>query len=346
MNRDILKEAILNHDDASLKNLISAGADPDQPDSFGVVPLFHAINFGTLESLEMLLAAGADVNHSCWQKQSPWFLAVKSRDMAKIHLLEKYHADQTIQNKHGDNALHLLAMRGDLRLFHYMIHHSPEQAILAVNSRGNTLLHLTASWNNQLLTRICLTHTSIPIDAVNTEGETAFLKAIKSANIAIARILRNAGCNIKHVDNSGLNSLSAAIRYMKADSDTLELITDLLKNGTAPDQENQDKETPLWLAVKRNWHEAVKLLLEYPVDVNHAVDKKTPLVMAYLQSDIKMTALLLTANADPNVQLDKKSLLSLAIETHQLEIAELLQNAGRRTTKLYRHLCDEAYKAQ
>ncbi|MDD3022206.1 MAG: ankyrin repeat domain-containing protein [Alphaproteobacteria bacterium] len=156
--------------DERIKNTFHInGNNPDFADEHGVLLLFHAINFGTSDVVRFLLEAGADANYVSWQGHSPWFLAVDSKNMAKIHLLEKIHADQTIQNNSGHNALHLIAMRGDIRLFHYLIHHAPLKAVLAVNRWGNSLLHLTASRHRHLLMRICLTHAEIPIDLENHE---------------------------------------------------------------------------------------------------------------------------------------------------------------------------------
>lgn len=62
----------------------ASGNDPDAKNEYGVPLLFHAINFGSVEVMKMLLNEGADVNFVSWQGRSPWFLAVESGDMEKF----------------------------------------------------------------------------------------------------------------------------------------------------------------------------------------------------------------------------------------------------------------------
>lgn len=192
MPSEKLKNAVFDHDDKQLRSLLQAGADANEPDANGVVPLFHAIHFGGVETVRLLLQAGADVNHTNWNGYSPWFAAVESKDRRKILLLKEYNADRTISNHLGYNTLHLTAMRGDLRLFHELIHHSPKTMIRAVNHRGNTILHLAASWHNPLIVRICLTHASELIDVRNATGESALEIAARSGRMDIIELLLNA----------------------------------------------------------------------------------------------------------------------------------------------------------
>ena len=184
--------------------------NPNFIDTHGVPLLFHAINLGTTASARILLEAGANANFVSWQGTSPWLLAVKSGDMQKIRLLEQFNADISIQDNCGNNALHFIAMQGKSRLFHYLLHHDPVKSALAVNRWGDSLLHLTAAWNHLLQTRICLTHTDIPINARNRAGETAFLKALKCGHFQIARVLMLAGADIDLPDNSGITPMKAA----------------------------------------------------------------------------------------------------------------------------------------
>ena len=86
------------------------------------------------------------------------------------------------------------------------------------------MLHLTAAWNHLLSTRICLTHTDIPINARNLAGETAFLKTIKCGHFQIARILMLAGADINLPDNNGITPLNAARAFIVKRSDKGRLV--------------------------------------------------------------------------------------------------------------------------
>ena len=326
--------------DEKIKDMFRENANnPDFVNEYGVPLLFHAINFGTTTSMRMLLEAGADMNFVSWQGYSPWFLAVDSREMAKIHLLEEFHADQTIQNHLGHNALHLVAMRGDVRLFHYLIHHAPKSAILATNRWGNTLLHLAASSRHPLLTRICLTHTEIPLDTRNQRGETAFLKALKDGDLSSARLIMNAGANIHIPDHNGLFPLNAAFRFQNTGEENVNLIQNMLLAGAAPDTCDPWGETPLFLAVKRHWDEALELILNYQVDVHHAADPEsnnrktcriTPIMLAVRDGQTKIAERLLNAHADPNSIFNGKTLLYHAVKQQCPGMVELLIASGAK----------------
>ena len=86
------------------------------------------------------------------------------------------------------------------------------------------MLHLTAAWNHLLQTRICLTHTDIPINARNRAGETAFLKALKCGHFQVARILMLAGADIDLPDNSGITPMKAARAFIMKRNDKGRLV--------------------------------------------------------------------------------------------------------------------------
>ncbi len=316
-----------------LSNLLLAGEDANAPDQNGVVPLFHAIRFGNVEMVRLLLEAGAEVNYTNWQGQSPWLIAVESKDRRKIKLLKQNHADMTIQNYLGHNALHLTAMRGDLRLFHELVHGSPEVAILAVNRWGDTIMHLAVSWHHFHAVKICLTHTKLDPDARNADGESAFLKALKGGDLKIAGLLLHHGCDFDLADLRHFHPLVAAMKYLAHDADTLAFIADLLARGAAPDICNHLNETPLLLSAKSNWTEMAELLLRYPVRVNHiGDDRRASIHFAFANHNETMLKLLLDHDADPNLMDGKKTLLYQAVCDNNVVVAELLLRAGADCT--------------
>jgi ankyrin repeat protein len=50
------------NDPVALRGLIAAGADVEARDDWDCTPLFHAVIAGNLESLDVLIQAGANVN--------------------------------------------------------------------------------------------------------------------------------------------------------------------------------------------------------------------------------------------------------------------------------------------
>jgi hypothetical protein len=57
---DVLHSAIDNP--ANLRRLVAAGGDIEARDDWDCTPLFHAVLAGNLESVQILIEAGADLN--------------------------------------------------------------------------------------------------------------------------------------------------------------------------------------------------------------------------------------------------------------------------------------------
>lgn len=297
MKFDELNEAIFSNDLEKLEQLLKAGTDPHQSDGNGVSTLFHAINFGSVGAVKLLLDYGADINQVNWRSRTPWLLAVETADLAKITLLRSRGADTCAKNDLGQNALHYAVIRGREDLFKEILEHTGCEEVLHPDRWGNTILHLAASWHNLPLVKICLTKTSVPIDAQNHSGETAFLRATRERQIPIAQTLVDANCNINladknleyplltsvranHVpfiqlllsrganinctDKNGATPLLIAIRAVN-----LELAKLLLDAHADPEIRDKNLDTPMLAAIKNNSIEMVEMLLSYKVSINY-----------------------------------------------------------------------------
>jgi uncharacterized protein len=145
----LLRAAIM-HDDESLRTLLAAGAIVDLPNVMGVTPLMAAAGVGVREpgfganrapdftskniekevisSLDILLAAGADVNASITD--------LKSRT-ARIARLN------SMTDRQGQTALHQAAGRGWPEVVAYLLAHGANPA--AKDDLGRTALNLATS---------------------------------------------------------------------------------------------------------------------------------------------------------------------------------------------------------
>lgn len=73
-----LIDAIIKKDISALKEILEAGADPNlSDDGDNVTPLHHAVTAGSLEIVELLLAAGANPKSKDICGQSPLDCAKK-----------------------------------------------------------------------------------------------------------------------------------------------------------------------------------------------------------------------------------------------------------------------------
>ena len=161
---------------------------------------------------------------------------------------------------------------------------------------------------------------------VENENEmmTPLLKAFEKNRMDIAKILIKYGAEI-----------SPALQYAVS-SRKLEIIEFLLKCNADDDDINDERCTPLHLAVKNNsWVvsdrlEAMKILLENGADVN-AKDSEldSPLFYAIDTGNIEMIKLLLEYDIDIDVvDSDGDSALHVAVDEKNAEIVEILLQKG------------------
>jgi ankyrin repeat protein len=145
----LLRAAIM-HDHDALRALLAAGANVDLPNVMGVTPLMAAAGLGVREpgfganrapvfaaptiqddviaSLEILLAAGADVNAAITDTQS------RTARIARI---------SSLTDRQGQTALHSAAGRGWTSVVEYLLEHGADAA--AQDLQGRTPLALATT---------------------------------------------------------------------------------------------------------------------------------------------------------------------------------------------------------
>jgi hypothetical protein len=145
-----LLRAAITHDNAALRALLAAGARVDLPNVMGVTPLMAAAGVGvrepgfganrapdfaskqieseTISSLEILLAAGADVNAAITDIQS------RTARIARI---------SSVTDRQGQTALHSAAGRGWPDVVAFLLAHGANAA--AKDDKGKTPLDLATT---------------------------------------------------------------------------------------------------------------------------------------------------------------------------------------------------------
>uniref|UniRef100_A0A3P8ZCE4 SOCS box domain-containing protein n=2 Tax=Esox lucius TaxID=8010 RepID=A0A3P8ZCE4_ESOLU len=108
--------------------------------------------------------------------------------------------------------------------------------------------------------------------------------------------------------------------------------TFLLQNGSCPDLQNDDLESPLVAAIVNDQYDCASLLLRYHAKVDQTGDlERTALHEASLLGLENFVHLLLQAGADPNAyDIDQMTPLALAAETGHLNVVEVLLQKGAK----------------
>jgi len=114
----VTSQAALIEDDSDWLNLtLEHGGNPNvvvNPKKrlgSGYTPIFYAIEARNLESVELLIEAGADLNHQDGQGYTPLISAAAFRRYRSVYLLLKAGADWKIQSKFGHDLTDSCMMR-------------------------------------------------------------------------------------------------------------------------------------------------------------------------------------------------------------------------------------------
>jgi ankyrin repeat protein len=113
-----LMMAAMSGDLATVTQLLSSGADPDERDSDGATPLMQAALRGHLNLAEMLLDAGADPAARDKGDWTSLHFAAQGRHLEVAQLLLEHGTPIEIENELRSTPLWVAVMnsRGDLRV--------------------------------------------------------------------------------------------------------------------------------------------------------------------------------------------------------------------------------------
>uniref|UniRef100_A0A182JIR6 ANK_REP_REGION domain-containing protein n=1 Tax=Anopheles atroparvus TaxID=41427 RepID=A0A182JIR6_ANOAO len=158
--------------------------DVNSKDTIGSTPLFHALAGAPLETLDILLRHGADVEH---------------------------------RNRFGHNVLSIATMAGRLDVIRYCVNNCPEVVRLVVEAEcdtDNTVLHLAVLRGALDIVRYCVElhrANGYGLDAQNKEGFTALHISAQTGSEPIFGHLLTAGADPTITSANGQSILHTAI---------------------------------------------------------------------------------------------------------------------------------------
>jgi ankyrin repeat protein len=251
-----------------------------------MTPLLFAARDGHREIVDLLLDAGADIKWTSANRTSPLLVAIINGhiDLA-LHLLER-GADPNTADAYGRAPLFGAVEMRDFNHERYpdleMDGGDPTaliQALLAKgadpNARTNTVpargfMQQDASW-------------------VNFDGETPFLRAALSGDVALMRTLIEKGADPNLPTYLGTTPLMAAAginyvtaqTFLRSEEEYLDAIKLCLEKGADINATNSEGFTPMHGAANRGWESVIKLLAERGAKLD-VKDKegRTPLTFA------------------------------------------------------------------
>jgi ankyrin repeat protein len=243
------------------RRLLDAGADIETADASGEPPLLIATRLGVVDLVEALLAQGAAVNaRDLVYGQTALMLAVRDEQLGLVQRLLAAGADVNAQSLAGEEMRFIL----------------PAEVPVGT-SKGVGINRM--GWPDRGARQ--------PIAG----AKTPLLYATRQGNLALTRLLVEAGADIEIADANGITPLINAIinhsivNVNRGQSDHLKIAQYLIDAGANVNAQDWYGQTPLWAAVDiRN--------LEFQVTAtSNRVDRES--AYALIES-------LVAAGADPN----------------------------------------------
>lgn len=321
-----------------LTKLIEGGkVDDEDPHVDGVTALHVAAQSGHLTTVELLLAAGANVDVKDDEDRTALMLAVKGNYGKISALLVKSGANPNTKYVDADGEVHNLLMDA-------IMVENLEFALLLVengadlyykDSKGvTTLLQASHRGMTEVVAALLEKHSKTKernyIDEPSEEGVTPLIAACSEGHKEVVDLLIKAGADVNAKDKDATNALMAAAARGQKD-----VVQSLLNAKCDINAQNSDGHTALMFAY--NGKNQVQTLFErydqYIGDDQETDDGGTgPVIQKALESHIALVDLLLKKGADPSLK-DKQGNTAKDFDYHPDADAEVLSNAEKIASK-------------
>ncbi|MCY3897528.1 MAG: ankyrin repeat domain-containing protein [Caldilineaceae bacterium] len=264
-----LHEAVENGNAEIVQILVDAGADIEAEGFMGRTPLGLAAEEGATEIMQILLGQGADNGTPEGEdKQSPaigseaLFTAIKKGDVETVRLLVEAGADVNAAEGFGGNTpLHEAVEEGNAEIVQILVDAGAD--IEAEGFMGQTPLGLAAEEGASEIMQILLGQGA---DSGTPEGEDkqsptigseALFTAIEKGDVETVRLLVEAGADVNAAEGFGGNTpLHEAV-----EEGNTEIVQILVDAGADIETEGFMGRTPLSLAAEEGATEIMRILL-------------------------------------------------------------------------------------
>ncbi|WP_187146241.1 ankyrin repeat domain-containing protein [Candidatus Amoebophilus asiaticus] len=286
----LLHSALKRGNEEAFKGLIAKGADVNSPDKDGKTPLLVAIEEYKQSFISILLQAGnINVDAKDSLGNTLLHIALKQDNEEAFKRLIAKGVDLNARDLFGHTPLWLAILKKNERAVSALL----ERGDIDVNAVNNnyerfTPLHLAISEGNEVAISALLARQDVDINAQDNQHCTPLHLAAKKVNLIVMEKLIAKGADINAKDEHGISPLYIAV------SQGNETVTRMLltKNADVNVKSVYFGDTPLHIAIRGEYPEIVKLLLDNGAQLNIIdQERKTPFDLAKESTNKKIKEL-------------------------------------------------------
>ena len=310
----------------TIQEIIDNGAEVNVVNKTGRTALLFGCFYRQMDSVKVLLEAGADPSIADEEGFSCIHAAIDgycSKDTLQALINHGTHIDAT--RKDGTNALLRACTTGQSESVMFLLGAGADVSITKPND--NSCLHeaVKGECSKEALQRLIAQ--GIDVNTLNKRGETALFLACLSAQAESLKMLLQNGADPNILNAKDYTGLHAAVY----ECCTNEALQEIIAHGVYLDVQNINGETALWLACSYQQQNSVNILLEAGSNPNIAsTDKCTSLHAAVNGGCSKsIISAILNHGADVNVTNRKNvTALMLACEKLNKDAINVFLNVG------------------
>ncbi|VDI43364.1 Hypothetical predicted protein, partial [Mytilus galloprovincialis] len=260
--------------DELVEFFISVGADVDSQNGF-FTPLTAACHGGHLQTVEVLLEKGANINKSNSQGETPLYTACFEGHNSLVNRLIDKKAEINKQNKFSSTCLHASCMLGHATIVSLLIDKGAN-----IFQYKDLLIAATLGGNDKIVEK--LLSKGCCLNSVDIEGKTALFIACEEGNTNIVQLLIDNNADIYIVDSDGRTPLHAACCVGNND-----IVRMLVNKNADVDMLDLYLETPLHKACRKGSEKVILTLLDKGADTKKTnKDGHAPVYLAKTEGKI------------------------------------------------------------
>ena len=247
----------------TIQKIIDYSADVNSMNKIGRTALLLACSYKREDLVKALLKARADPGIADQEGASCLHAAIdRCCSIGTLRALIDHGVDIGATRKDGTNALLLACRKGQSESVRFLLDAGVDVGITKQN--GNTCLHEAVSGccNKDILQSII--QQGVNVNAVNSEGKTALLRACESKQGESVKLLLEMKADPNISDTNGHTSLHAGILGRC----TNDILREIITYKVYLNAQNKNGETALLLACSRSQQDSIRILLKAGSNTN------------------------------------------------------------------------------